>query len=132
MQCPKCPSVMEEKTLSTLNGDVTVDRCKECRGIWFDLGEAEALREKWMSEFIDSGDPKIGKTYDEVRDIQCPRCDKRMEKLNDPVQTHIQYEGCADCGMYFDAGEFTDYKYETLMDVFRDFVYLVKNRGVSQ
>jgi len=29
--------------------------------------------------------------------------------------------------MYFDAGEFTDYKYETLMDKFRDF--LIGNRG---
>jgi len=28
--------------------------------------------------------------------------------------------------MYFDAGEFTDYKYETLMDIFRDFVFAIR------
>jgi len=28
--------------------------------------------------------------------------------------------------MYFDAGEFTDYKYETLMDIFRDFLFGLK------
>jgi hypothetical protein len=28
--------------------------------------------------------------------------------------------------MYLDAGEFTDYKYETLMDIFRDFISIVR------
>ena len=28
--------------------------------------------------------------------------------------------------MYFDAGEFTDFKYETLMDIFRDFVFVIR------
>ncbi len=131
MQCPKCNSTMEEKTLSTLQGGITVDRCTGCHGIWFDIGEAEALREKWMSEYVDSGDPEIGKQHNKIRDVDCPRCGKPMAQLNDPVQAHIQYEACEDHGMYFDAGEFTDYKYETLMDIFRDFVFLVKNRGTS-
>ena len=30
MDCPKCKSPMEEKTLSTLHGGVTVDRCTGC------------------------------------------------------------------------------------------------------
>lgn len=126
MECPKCQSPMEEHTLTTLSGGVTVDRCTNCKGIWFDIGEAELLKEKWMSDYIDSGDPVVGQKYNEIRDINCPRCGKQMEQLNDPVQTHIQYEGCAEHGMYFDAGEFTDYKYETLMDIFRDFVAAIK------
>lgn len=129
MQCPKCQSNMEEKTLSTLQGGVTVDRCTGCHGLWFDMGEAEALREKWMSEYVDSGDPLVGKQQNEIRDIDCPRCGKAMSQLSDPVQSHIQYEACEDHGMYFDAGEFTDYKYETLMDIFRDFVFMVKNKS---
>jgi Zn-finger nucleic acid-binding protein len=118
---------MEEKTLSTLRGGVTVDRCTGCHGIWFDMGEAEALREKWMSEYVDSGDPEVGKQHNKIRDIDCPRCGKKMQELSDPVQKHIQYEACDEHGMYFDAGEFTDYKYETLMDIFRDFVFLVRS-----
>ncbi len=131
MQCPKCNSSMEEKTLSTLQGGVTVDRCSGCHGIWFDMGEAEALREKWMSEYVDSGDPEVGKQQNQIREIDCPRCGKQMEQLSDPVQTHIQYEACPEHGMYFDAGEFTDYKYETLMDIFRDFIFMVRNRSGS-
>ena len=126
MDCPKCKSPMEEHTLSTLTGGVTVDRCTQCKGLWFDLGEAETLKEKWMSDYIDSGDPEVGKKHNLIREISCPRCSKPMDLLSDPVQSHIQYEGCADHGMYFDAGEFTDYKYETLMDIFRDFVSAIK------
>jgi len=41
-------------------------------------------------------------------------------------QTHIEYEACEKHGMYLDAGEFTDYKHETLMDIFRDFIFMLK------
>ena len=126
MDCPKCHSEMEEHTLSTLSGGVTVDRCSQCRGMWFDIGEAELLKGKWMSDYIDDGDPLVGKANNDIRDIDCPRCGKQMAQLSDPVQKHIQYEACDEHGMYFDAGEFTDYKYETLMDIFRDFVFAVR------
>ena len=75
-----------------------------------------------MSEFIDSGDPEIGKEYNKIDDIDCPRCSVRMEKISDPSQPHIWYEVCLEHGMYLDAGEFTDFKYETLLDKFRDLV----------
>lgn len=128
MQCPKCQGEMQEHTLSTLSGEVTVDRCVDCRGIWFDIGEAELLKDKWMSDYIDDGDPEVGREHNKIRDVNCPRCGKQMAQLNDPVQTHIQYEACAEHGMYFDAGEFTDYKYETLMDIFRDFVFAIRKQ----
>ena len=35
---------MTEQTLSTLSGGVTVDKCSACRGLWFDLDEAELLK----------------------------------------------------------------------------------------
>ena len=125
MECPKCHSAMEEHTLGTLASKVTVDKCAKCSGIWFDLGEAEQLKGKWMSDYIDDGDPDVGRRHNRMRDINCPRCNKKMEAINDPVQIHIQYEACAEHGMYFDAGEFRDYKYETLMDTFRDFIFKV-------
>lgn len=60
MQCPKCDSVMEQRNLSTLSGKIEIDRCTSCKGIWVDVGEAEALKEKWMSDYIDDGDPEVG------------------------------------------------------------------------
>jgi uncharacterized protein len=119
MECPKCHAAMEEITYGR---NMTIDRCTNCKGIWFDRGEAEALKDKWMSEFVDNGDPDIGKEYNKIGEVNCPRCSKLMDKVSDAKQPHIWYEVCEDHGMYFDAGEFTDYKYETLLDKFRDLV----------
>lgn len=127
MECPKCHSPMQEKTLSTLKGGVTVDQCTHCFGIWFDKGEAETLKDKWMSDYVDSGDPEVGRRHNLIRDVDCPRCGKKMDTVSDPQQPHIEYEACPDHGMYFDAGEFKDYKYETLMDIFRDFIFMVRS-----
>ena len=117
---------MEEISLDTLEGKVVVDRCTQCKGLWFDTGEAETLKEKWMSDFIDSGDPDIGRKHNLIKDISCPRCGEAMVHVTDPVQPHIRYEVCAGHGTYFDAGEFIDYKYETLLDIFRAFISAIK------
>ena len=50
-----------------------------------------------------------------------------MDKESDEHQKHIWFERCGQCeGMWFDAGEFSDLKYDTLMDRLRD--YLVGER----
>ncbi len=126
MQCPKCDSSMKEIKISILHGTVVIDQCENCQGLWFDHGEAEALKGRWMADFVDSGDPESGKAYDEVRDINCPRCGKPMKHVTDPKQKHLTYEVCEEHGMFMDAGEFTDYKHETPMDLFRGLVALVK------
>lgn len=117
MQCPKCDAKMYEITYK----GVTIDRCTECRGIWFDDGEAERLKNEWMSEFLDDGDPKEGREFDAIGDIRCPRCEKQMDRLYDLKQHHIWYEACPDGhGKFFDAGEFTDWIYNTVIDRIRD------------
>ncbi|MCY4358116.1 MAG: zf-TFIIB domain-containing protein [Gammaproteobacteria bacterium] len=128
MDCPKCNSAMQELKIETLNGQVVIDKCNGCNGLWFDKGEAEQLKEVWMAEFADSGDPEIGKTYNTVRNIHCPRCGRPMKKVNDVRQKHLEYEICEEHGMFMDAGEFTDFKYETLLDVFRDVISVLTRR----
>ena len=126
MDCPKCQAEMEELSLDTHKGKVVIDRCTQCKGLWFDSGEAETLKQKWMSDFIDSGDPGLGRKQNLIRDINCPRCGEAMKHVSDPKQPHIQYEVCPVHGTYFDAGEFTDYKYETLLDIFRGFIAAIR------
>ena len=128
MECPKCNSAMHEIEIETLHGKVVIDKCERCEGLWFDNGEAEQLKNDWMADFADSGDPAIGKTYNAVRDIQCHRCGEPMQKINDAKQSHIEYEACAEHGLFMDAGEFTDYKHETLLDYFRALIASVKRR----
>ena len=126
MNCPKCDGTMEEKNLRTLQGLVTYDQCSSCKGLWFDTGEAEKLKDQYRPDFIDSGDPQTGKELNEIRDVDCPRCGKQMDKISDPKQRHIQLETCVEHGVFMDAGEFRDYTNETLMDVFRGAVALLK------
>lgn len=126
MDCPKCKAAMNEKSIRTLEGLVTIDQCSSCGGFWFDTGEAEKLKDTWRPDYIDSGDPEKGKKLNDIREVDCPRCGKQMEMVSDPKQRHIQLETCSEHGVFMDAGEFRDYKNETLMDIFRGAVALIR------
>jgi Zn-finger nucleic acid-binding protein len=39
MKCPKCGSDLKEET----HGQVKIDVCPECKGMWFDSGEMELM-----------------------------------------------------------------------------------------
>jgi hypothetical protein len=39
MRCPKCGGQLRE----TAQGDVKIDRCDDCHGIWLDPGELELI-----------------------------------------------------------------------------------------
>ena len=120
MECPKCNSEMEKITFEAIE----VDRCTDCKGLWFDMLEHEHLKAIENSESIDIGDPKMGKEYDKIDKIDkidCPECKTQMIRMVDNEQPHIRYEACTSCyGVFFDAGEFRDYKHETITDFFKD------------
>ncbi|MBN2684878.1 MAG: zf-TFIIB domain-containing protein [Pontiellaceae bacterium] len=117
MQCPKCNSEMEVVQFES----VEVDRCTGCQGIWFDQFEVEDLKKMKGSEVIDCGDPKVGAQQNTNDHINCPKCHTPMIRMVDNQQPHIWYEGCVVCyGLFFDAGEFKDYKKETILDFFKD------------
>ena len=100
--------------------DVEVDRCTNCYGIWFDEPEHEDLKKLSGSEVIDIGDVDLGRKQNEKTDIICPKCNKKMLVENDDQQIHIQYEKCPSCqSVYFDAGEFRDFKQLTIKELFR-------------
>ena len=120
MQCPKCDS----ETAKIVFSSIEVDRCTGCWGLWFDLMEAEQLKSVPGSEAIDTGDAKEGRFWDAERLINCPVCPNTpMVRMADNRQPHIHYESCPECfGIFFDAGEFRDYKKETLLDSLKHLV----------
>ena len=118
LECPKCHHGMEEVT----HDGISIDRCTHCDGIWFDTGEELLLKGSDGSQVVDSGSRTEGQKWDSHADINCPHCGKKMEKSADPKQKHIWYEVCADHGIFMDAGEFSDYKRETLLDCFRGLI----------
>jgi Zn-finger nucleic acid-binding protein len=119
MDCPKCLQAMEPVMFES----VEVDRCTNCGGIWFDLQEHEHLRLLPGSQAIDTGSPELGERYDQFRDIDCPRCGVPMIKMRDAARTDLQYESCKVCyGIYFDAGEFSEFKKASLRDFVRFYI----------
>ena len=118
MQCPKCSSDME----ITSYDQIKVDRCTNCKGLWFQPEELAALRNDiWMADYIlDEGDAKVGKKYNQIVAIHCPECQADMRQEFDEEQSHIIYESCPNGhGTYLDAGEFTDLVHKTFWDKFK-------------
>ena len=115
MDCPKCGAEMETKRYGP---KISLERCTQCYGLLVEEEVLDTMKTEWMVEaFLDVGHPKVGKEFDKIEDIECPVCHQVMEKITDPVQTHIWMEQCGNCRRIFlDAGEFSDLKYETFMD----------------
>jgi Zn-finger nucleic acid-binding protein len=117
MNCPKCTSSMA----AIRHGDVEVDRCTGCQGLWFDAFEHEELKELRGPEQIDAAEaPKAGVAP--LVEVRCPRCSVAMIRMVVAGQPHIAYESCGVChGVYFDAGEFRDFREETLGERLRSY-----------
>lgn len=114
MQCPKCTGDLETKE----HEHIKVQRCNNCYGLFFEPYMLTETFAEWMAEsFLDVGAASLGRKYDKIDDINCPVCEVAMDKIEDPVQTHIWMEACPNCERVFlDAGELTDLKYETFSD----------------
>ena len=119
LNCPKCNAPMEKVTYQWIE----VDRCTQCRGIWFDRREREQLKNMVGAEKIDIGKPESTAEFSQKEDVVCPTCQVKMMKMIDPKQPHIWYESCPSCyGSFFDAGEFRDLAQVTISDFFKRLV----------
>lgn len=117
MKCPKCTKPMESQTFK----NIELDRCTGCYGIFCGSDAIQEGKEVWLAEAVlDVGYETTGAKYDKVDEIDCPSCHVRMDKISDPVQTHIWMEACPQCNkLFLDAGEYTDLKHNTILDKFR-------------
>lgn len=105
MQCPACDHALTEKTV----GDLTVDVCHGCGGIWFDLFEIKKVDEQHETigeDLLDiEKDPNV--VVDHTRRRNCPKCQGvvMMRHFNS-VKREIEVDECPKCGGYWlDASE---------------------------
>lgn len=111
MNCPKCEGTMSSKAFS----NVEYDQCGGCDGMWFDILEHEDLKKLSGSERIDAGAAKD--VLDSNDEYECPKCAQPMVRLVDAHVPGLRYEACSKCyGFFFDAGEFKQYKGQTLLE----------------
>lgn len=106
LACPKCEAPMEQASI----GEVQIDRCRGCGGLWLDALEKEKLlAAPGQSRLADTGSAKIGKELDDQTQILCPRDRSRMIHMVDLRQSHVGFESCKVCGgVFLDAGELRD------------------------
>lgn len=117
LKCPKCKGSLEKIIYSSIE----VHRCIDCKGIWFESQGAERLKKIKGSESIDIGDTITGSKFNQIGNVNCPKCSTQMTKMVDLKQPHIWYEKCpVCCGTWFDAGEFKDYKQQGILEMFKD------------
>ena len=115
MKCPKCSANMER----VRTPEATVDRCTLCRGMWFDMLEHQDVKPP-AAKALDVGSSGVGRKYDKLEPVLCPKDGQRMTRMTALGQPHIHYEQCPICGgVFFDAGEFRDFKTESIGDVVR-------------
>jgi Zn-finger nucleic acid-binding protein len=105
MKCPECKTVLNRRKI----GDVAVDECPGCRGLWFDKDELAAVRDeidpdlRWMDFNIWLQDPRF-----EVTDQphHCPGCaEVVMQRIayQDPAASILYCPACE--GVWLDAGD---------------------------
>ena len=102
LTCVKCTSVLDKARV----GDVEVDLCPSCGGLWLDHGEVERLGRGKPEDLERLRTALVGKTQPDAASettTSCPACPGQLKEVKlGPVT--IDY--CAKChGLFLDKGE---------------------------
>jgi Zn-finger nucleic acid-binding protein len=123
MQCPKCGSTMNAVAAGFA---ATIHRCENCHGIACNDDALSDLQRQWFlwpkhdPREIDPGAARDGRRWNDKSDVPCPGCGAQMHTIQAPGQQHIRLDRCVPCRMtFFDAGEMTDLRFDTLADSVR-------------
>lgn len=121
--CPVCTGIKMKKVHVGRGGELTLDHCDRCGGIWFEAGEVQQLRALPRAELLDSLPAQEG-----VSRATCPGCGApvsrsvpactacgRIRRLECPVcgrglrssTVHgVELDACRSCrGVWFDRHE---------------------------
>jgi len=105
MNCPKCD---DQRLTTNRVGEIEVDHCHECGGLWLDRSELPKLLE---------ANPADVKTLRRGSDRQnansrrgkCPRCSKDLLRISSALKKQVTVDSCPDCeGVWLDGGEFNE------------------------
>lgn len=99
MDCPKCDSESLVETASL--GNIPLDVCPACGGIWFDKGELEAL----LAQSQGGAVADLSLISPKPEGLSCPRCNSKMTRggLVNPLLIVDKCEACG--GVWLDAHE---------------------------
>lgn len=97
-------------------GEIAVDRCESCRGLWFDTLELDRVaKDRQAVAAVDSTDARPNPKRPAA--MHCPRDKSRLITMHALGQPHIAYESCKVCGgAFLDAGELKDLSEITILE----------------
>ncbi|NOQ64381.1 MAG: hypothetical protein GQ582_07700 [Methyloprofundus sp.] len=111
--CPHCDKQLQTVELE-LADTIFIERCDQCFGLFFDLGEIEALLDHAVSNVggingahIDNINRDRYDTTRGIRYIKCPVCQAFMRRMNFAKKSGVIVDSCRHHGFWLDSGEIT-------------------------
>jgi Zn-finger nucleic acid-binding protein len=101
MRCPKCGSLLQAQQI----GEVEVDQCTSCHGIWLDLGELPLLLDR---PAVPRGNGRVAPVIWDTVSGSCPRCggEGHMTRITSLKRPDVVMDSCPVCyGIWLDGGE---------------------------
>jgi Zn-finger nucleic acid-binding protein len=115
MHCPVCRQEMKPLKI----GDVQVDECRRCKGIWFDKGELKEVKDEVDPDlrFLDIKMLSRKAVFNINKEpLECPRCRKVSMRRIHFQEPDIDITLCPACeGVWLNAGDF-----KKILDALRD------------
>jgi Zn-finger nucleic acid-binding protein len=100
--CVKCTSILDRTTV----GEVEVDLCPSCGGLWLDAGELERIGRGSAEDLFELNQALTGSpTPESPSETQqsCPACPGTLKQIK---LGNVQIDFCTQCqGMFLDKGE---------------------------
>lgn len=93
--CPVCTAIKMKKVHVGPAGELTLDHCERCGGIWFEAGEVQQLRTYARAELLDNLPAREG-----VSRATCPGCGAPVSRSAPacPACGRVQRLDCPGCG----------------------------------
>ena len=102
--CPRCKQPLERGTLR----ESTVDACKSCKGTLLGQNDLIKTLESLSGPLLKGLDPdgKLEAAKDPSPRLDCPKCERRMERDDYCAAGVVLFDRCAGCAvLWFDADE---------------------------
>ena len=119
MNCPRCKTQLEAKTIVERQSEIQVDICSACQGIWFDKNELQPLEN--ISQPVLMEWRKIPSEYDQLTALFCPSCTDHplMKKVEHRRDEKVIMDFCENChGIWLDGGELEAIQKESWFEAF--------------
>ncbi|MEW6298493.1 MAG: zf-TFIIB domain-containing protein [Thermodesulfobacteriota bacterium] len=103
MQCPKCQT--DSFVMRTIRG-ISVERCTQCTGLWFDARELSTLLNE-DPRFLTPLRGEAGAEEFNRKRGRCPRDATPLLRMYSAINPAVIVDTCLQCqGIWLDGGEF--------------------------